>query len=93
VIETLAGGDAGGGAHLDLVHRELCRKGHAATIPGAMEMTTAAAGLHVIRIQRDEEGERYAVIVQKERGPLNFNRSLPAYTVRKLPDAHTTLIH
>jgi hypothetical protein len=62
VIHSLVSGDIGREVPIDLVHGELRRKGYADTTQGAVNMTTAATVAHVIRVQRDEAGERYAML-------------------------------
>jgi hypothetical protein len=100
VIQGLVVGDASREVPLSLVHRELCHKGNAASMQQAVDMTTAATAAHVMRIQRDDEGERYALLEDPELSrsllipkpapkshplPTEIEEPSPGYTVRKPP--------
>jgi hypothetical protein len=82
VIQSLVVGDAGMEVPLSLVHRELCQKGYAASMQRAVDMTTAATSAHVMRIQRGDEGEIYALLEDPE---VSRNLLIPEPTPKRHP--------
>jgi hypothetical protein len=98
VIQSLVSGDIGKGVPIDLVHGELRRRLYAGTTQGAVDMTTAATTARVMRVERDEAGDRYAMLEDpklsrsssdsksvSQKSPVQSESKLPSsgYAVRK----------
>jgi hypothetical protein len=92
VIQSLAVGNATMQVPMDSVHAELCRRGYATTVQGAVDMIKAATAAHVMWVQRDEEGERYATLEDPKLSrsvvipsSLSERQPLPSEITRLLP--------
>jgi hypothetical protein len=99
VIQDLVGGDFSREVPIDRVHEELRRKGYAGTVQASVNMTMAATNAHVMRIQRKNNGETYALLEDPKlsspsdpRGtsksnpvPSGIKQSSPGYVVRNVP--------
>jgi hypothetical protein len=105
VIQGLIGEDIGREVPMDLVHGELRRKGYADTAQGAVDMTASATAAHVMRVQRDEGGERYALLEDpklargssdsttiSEKKPVSsgVKQAAPGHAVRSPPVARSS---
>ncbi|KIM20711.1 hypothetical protein M408DRAFT_333842, partial [Serendipita vermifera MAFF 305830] len=70
-IHFLAGGDHLRHVRLGDLHSELCRQGHAINHQSAAVLTTAAVTAGVMRVVRDDDGERFALLEDPKKSKLD----------------------